>query len=136
MVEDRRAVLGSHIGPLAIDRCRVVGFPEKLKKFFVADFGRVERNFDRFSVARFIRADVLVGRVFHGTSGISGPGRQDARTGAVKLLHALEAPCGKRGGFRVWFLGFALHGFHSHFFEGFIILNRESFPTLFSWFSR
>ena len=50
MIKDNRAVLGSHIGALAVKRGGVVGFPKYFQEFFVTDYFWVVGELDDLGV--------------------------------------------------------------------------------------
>src|SRR5579864_9337736 len=63
MEEDGGAILRAPVGTLAVHLGRVVILPKDLQQIGIADFGRIELDFDRFSVARAVGAYFLVGGI-------------------------------------------------------------------------
>jgi hypothetical protein len=72
MIKDHRAVLAADIGTLPIQGCRVMDREEDLKECLEVDPGVVEADLDHLGMAGRARADLLVGRLRAGASGISG----------------------------------------------------------------
>ena len=72
MNEDRRTVLRSNVGPLAIQRGRIVYGEEHFKKLAVRNQLRIEVNSNRFGVARCPRAHFFIGRVRIVATAIAG----------------------------------------------------------------
>src|SRR6202042_3617448 len=69
--ENRRAVLRTEIGPLAVLLRRIVHLPESVQQLLVCDFGRVEGYLNDFGMAGFVRANVLVGWTCRAAAAIS-----------------------------------------------------------------
>ncbi len=63
MVENYRAVLRADVVSLAIERGRVVCFPENLEQFRIGDLRRIVGDLDHFGVAGLARGNLLVGWV-------------------------------------------------------------------------
>jgi len=78
MIKNYRAILGSSIRALTIQRGRVVIRPKHVEQLIVTDLRRIEFDFDHFSVAGSVRADILVGWVFFCSPGVTNRSRQNA----------------------------------------------------------
>ena len=52
MIEDHRAILGSLVGALAVERRGVVNLEQHAQDVAVRDHGRIERDLDDLGVAR------------------------------------------------------------------------------------
>ena len=88
-VIDGRPVLGSDIVSLAIERGRVVGFPEEIKHPVQAYLVWVKGDEDDLRMPRAAGAHLLVGRIFNLTSGVARHHRFDTLN---SLIHRLDAP--------------------------------------------
>src|ERR1700674_5089374 len=76
--KDRRAVLVTVVGALAVQGRRVVHVPEGIQQLVVRDLCRVVSDLDRLSVTGPARADLLVGRVVPVAARITRNGIDDA----------------------------------------------------------
>ena len=74
MGEDRRAVLGADIRPLAVALGGVVHAKEQLDQGAIGHLGRIEGHLDHLGMIGLIIADLFVGRVLGGAAGIAGHG--------------------------------------------------------------
>ena len=69
--EDRRAVLRSDVGTLAVERRRIVTIPKQVEQAIVVDDGRVELNPHGLGVAGRTGANLLVGWVLDSAAGVA-----------------------------------------------------------------
>ena len=100
MGEDDRAVLRPDVRPLPVRRGRVVVLPEDAQEISVGDAGGVVLHVDDFGVSRAVGADVLIGRVGQGSSGVADGGRGDAGHLAKSGLHSPETSGAEGGSLR------------------------------------
>src|SRR2546423_8206970 len=63
MIENHGTVLGADIRALPIQSRRIVVGPENVEELIVTDLRRVELQLNDLSVAGFIAANILVGRI-------------------------------------------------------------------------
>ena len=87
--EDRGTVVVTDVPALTVELRRVVLRPEDVEQLVVRDPVGVVGDLDHLGVTGLVRADVLVGRVFHLAAGVA-----DARRGhSVELTERrLDAP--------------------------------------------
>src|SRR5581483_7621404 len=90
-VENRRAIAGAPVVPLAVERGWVVDLEEKLEDVAIGGQLGVKDDFDGFGVG----AVVAVRGVRDITPAVAHPGRDDAGAPADKVLHPPEAPTGE-----------------------------------------
>src|SRR5712691_1225299 len=69
--ENCGAVLCTPIGSLPVERGGIMVAPENIQQLIVRDLGGIEGHLHRLSMAGFIAANVLVGRVFERASGVA-----------------------------------------------------------------
>lgn len=102
--EDDGAVLRAGVGALAVEGGGVVGIPEEVDQLLVGDFFRVVGDLHDFGVAGSAAADLFVGGVFGGASGVAGDDGDHAGMAFVDGLDAPEASAAEGGcvGFHVW----------------------------------
>ena len=74
MIKNNGPILVAHIGPLAIQRGRIVIRPEDIEKLIVADDRRIELHLHHFGVPGVVTADIFVGRILGCAAGISNGG--------------------------------------------------------------
>src|SRR5580765_3859974 len=111
MRENRRAVLRTEIGALAVDLCRVVHVPEGVEESLVADLRRVEGDLYDLRVAGLIGAHILVRRVLRVAVAIADCGVNYSGDHAEFHFHAPKATGGKGSKFShgISFLSNQLH---------------------------
>lgn len=98
VIKDDRTVLSPCIGPLSVQACRIVCFPEHLQQLCVADNGGIVNNTGNFSVPAVSFTDFFIGRVGQAAAGIP---RFNVHNSFDLLKHcfgAPEAPCTECGG--------------------------------------
>gem|GEM_PF-3906699 len=105
--KNNRAILFPDICPLAIERCRVMEFPEKIENFSIRYDSEIENHFNCFGVSGGTLAYFFICRMRCGAAAVSGCDREHARNTLEQRFKAPEAPARKEG-----FFGF-LSCFHS-----------------------
>ena len=88
MVKNDGTILGADVGPLPIQRRRIVIRPKNIQKVLVADLRRIEFNFHNFGVTSFIRANVFVTRILFRSARIADACRSYAFQFPKGFLHA------------------------------------------------
>ena len=78
MVKDHGTILLSNIGPLPIQRRRIVVRPENIKQLVVIDLRWVEFHFHHFGVAGFVRANIFIGWIILRTARVPNRCRDHA----------------------------------------------------------
>src|ERR1700747_1355953 len=71
MVEDLGSVLRADVGSLAIQRSRIVAFPENSQELFVGHLRRVVVDLYPFRMPGAARADIFVSRIFQRTARVA-----------------------------------------------------------------
>src|ERR1700736_1210121 len=99
MIENNGTVLGSHIRSLPIKRSWVVVRPKNVEQLLVADFGRIELQFNNLSVPGSIGADLFVTRFFLRPTGITNRSGSYAFQITECLLDTPKAAGTERGFF-------------------------------------
>src|SRR2546430_13324258 len=74
MNEDRRAVLGTEVGPLTIQLSRIVVLPENFQQLVVRQLGWIVVHFHSLGVSGAIGADVFVSRIGELSAGVTHAG--------------------------------------------------------------
>src|SRR5207253_4535558 len=105
MEEDCRAVLRAEVWSLAVHLRRLVRVPEDVEQMFVTYFRGIKRYLHDFRMSRFIRADILVGRIGRLAATVPHCGINHSWHALKSRLHAPEAPCPK--------CRYFCHGHHS-----------------------
>jgi hypothetical protein len=95
MIKDDGAILRSDVRTLAVQCHRVVVRPKNLEELFVADLRRIEFDFNDFSVACFVRADIFVAGIFFRPAGVTDGSSGHAFQSTKRFLHAPETACPK-----------------------------------------
>ena len=98
--EDGAPVLGTNVGALPVQHGGVVVFPKNVEELGVGDVGRVVGDADGFGVAGAVGADVPVGWVLRGATGVADFGDEDTFGLPEGFFHAPEATGGEDGGLR------------------------------------
>src|SRR5580704_3515091 len=88
--EDSRAVLRTHIRPLAVQCSGVMALPENGKKLEVGHFCRIELDFHGFRMSGAPAANILISGILHGPAGITNDDGSDSRHLAEGVLHTPE----------------------------------------------
>ena len=83
------------VGPLPIQRGGIVEVEEGIEEFVVTDLLTIEVDFDNFSVAGLVGADVLVSGSGEGSALIANGSRGDSRDGGERSFNAPETSCSK-----------------------------------------
>src|SRR5262249_22068656 len=89
VIEDDRAVLRAVVGPLGVERRRVVALPEDLEQVVVGDFRGVVFDLDDLGVPGQPGADHVVGRVRGVAPGVA---RDDVLDAGDAFEDRFEAP--------------------------------------------
>src|ERR1019366_7186418 len=79
MKKNRAGILGTDVRPLPVRRGRIVARPENLQQIFVANFLRIEFDFNRFRVSRAAGANVFIAWVFSFSARVAGNSRGHSR---------------------------------------------------------
>ena len=61
MVKNYRTILAAHICSLAVEGCRIMGFPESIQQLFIGYLIRVEFNLNYLGMSGFSCTDLLIG---------------------------------------------------------------------------
>jgi len=77
--ENRRAILRTHIRPLAIDGRWIVAAPEDIEQLGEADFLRIKRHLHGFGMSGAVAADLAIGGIGLGPAGIAYLRFEDSR---------------------------------------------------------
>src|SRR5271157_5126817 len=102
VIEDGRAVLTSDVGPLSVQCCRIVKFPEDLQQPLIVDLGRIKLNLNDLGMAGPVRADRLIAWVFQEAAHVTDRRLSHSRRSAKCFLNSPEAACPKRRRRHVW----------------------------------
>ena len=101
VVKDGRAILGPHVGTLAVQRRRIVHPEKDLQQVAVADHRRVERHLHDLGMAGPTGADRLVRRVGHGAPGVARNDTLDALQAPEDRVEAPKAAAGESRDFTI-----------------------------------
>jgi Sulfotransferase family len=97
MIKDHGSILLSNIGPLPIQRRRIVVRPENIKQLVVTDLRWIELHFHHFGVAGFVRANIFIRWIILHSARVPDRGRDHALQFAESFLHSPETTCAKGG---------------------------------------
>jgi hypothetical protein len=97
MIKDHGSILLSNIGPLPIQRRRIVVRPENIKQLVVTDLRWIELHFHHFGVAGFVRANIFIRWIILHSARVPDRGRDHALQFAERFLHSPETTCAKGG---------------------------------------
>ena len=98
-VENSRAILFSHIRSLPVRGCRVVHFKKGVNERVVGNKRGVIRNFCHFSMPRFSRANLLVGRRRHLPAAVADDDGDNTFHFSEDFFNMPEAPGAEEGFF-------------------------------------
>src|SRR5438874_13763197 len=71
MIKNNGAILCANIGPLAIQRRRIMICPENVEQFAIGNFRRIKFHLHYLGMAGFIRANVFVSWIFLSATGVT-----------------------------------------------------------------
>jgi hypothetical protein len=101
MIKDHRSILLSNVGPLPIQRRRIVVRPENIKQLVVTDLRWIEFHFHHFGVACFVCANIFIRRIVLRSARVPDRGRNHALQFAESFFHSPETTCAKGGFLRL-----------------------------------
>src|SRR5690348_15883412 len=90
MVENHRSILRADVGPLTIDRGRIVNLPEQLQELYVRDQPGIVFHLHHFGVAGLVRTDLTVSGMLEPAAHIARGRRDNAVELAEGGFHAPE----------------------------------------------
>src|SRR5208283_1494028 len=102
VIEDGRAVLSSDVGPLAVQRGRIVKLPEDLQQPLVVNLGWIKLNLNDLGMPGPVRADRLIAWVLQVAAHVADRRPGHSRRPAKCFLNSPEAACPKRRRGHVW----------------------------------
>src|ERR1700757_2507955 len=96
MKKNLRPVLRADVRPLAVQRGRIVAFPEDSQQLFVGHLRRVVVDLHRLSVPRSARTDIFITRVFQRAARVTYRRRVHTLDVAKGVFYSPEAACSER----------------------------------------
>jgi hypothetical protein len=97
MIKDHGTILPSNVGPLSIQRRRIVIRPENIKQLVVIDLRWIEFHFHHFGVAGFVRANIFIGWIILRSARVPNRCRDHAFQFSESFFHTPETTCAKGG---------------------------------------